>query len=208
MIATIDNHDSRRRSVAKRSDIRNERPAIPRKAKRIMPSWVADRPFHPPIQAAVKVESRGLNSFSKHRTPGAAQSAQQTNPKLMKSKRHKVTDVCNLSAEPGHTVVNNQIHQIRGLSPSRNVEGVFFSGVEHLRVQQKIERRAHELWYAGGCCDGTALNDWLHAEREVLEQFIVAYTRRPSLPQSSRRRSSGGGKFNARPSGIINWDVR
>ncbi len=74
------------------------------------------------------------------------------------------------------------------LSPSRLVEGVVFTMEEHLRVQQQIERRARQLWCAGGCRQGTALNDWCQAEREVLEQFIRTYARRRSLPQSSRPR--------------------
>jgi len=54
-------------------------------------------------------------------------------------------------------------------------EGPLFTVEDHLRVQQQIEARANELWRAGGCCDGTALSDWLRAEREVLEQFVLAY---------------------------------
>src|SRR6266704_6413635 len=74
------------------------------------------------------------------------------------------------------------------LSPGRLVEGVVFTPKEHLGVQHQIERRARLLWYAGGCRQGTALHDWLQAEREVLEQFIRAYARRRSSPQSSRQR--------------------
>src|SRR5580700_9803376 len=65
------------------------------------------------------------------------------------------------------------------------VEKVIFTAEEHLKVQEQIERRARELWCAGGCRHGTALNDWLQAEREVLEQFIRVCARRHSLPQSS-----------------------
>jgi Protein of unknown function (DUF2934) len=61
---------------------------------------------------------------------------------------------------------------------------VFTSG-EHLGVQEQIERRARELWCAGGRRHGTVLNDWLQVEREVLEQFIRVCARRHSLPQSS-----------------------
>jgi len=60
-----------------------------------------------------------------------------------------------------------------------------FTSGEHLGVQEQIERRARELWSVGGCRHGTALNDWLQAEREVLEQFIRVCARRHSLPQSS-----------------------
>ena len=62
---------------------------------------------------------------------------------------------------------------------------VGFTSGEHLGVQEQIERRARELWCAGGCRNDSALNDWLQAEREVLEQFIRVCARRHSLPQSS-----------------------
>jgi hypothetical protein len=35
-------------------------------------------------------------------------------------------------------------------------------------LQQKIERRAFELFEARGAEDGYALNDWLRAEEEML----------------------------------------
>jgi hypothetical protein len=62
---------------------------------------------------------------------------------------------------------------------------VGFTSGEHLGVQEQIERRARELWCAGGYRHGTPLNDWLQAEREVLEQFIRVCARQHSLPQSS-----------------------
>src|ERR1700691_1334668 len=62
---------------------------------------------------------------------------------------------------------------------------VVFTVEEHLGVQEQIERRACELWCAGGCRHGTALNDWLRAECEVLEQFLRACARRHTLPQSA-----------------------
>jgi hypothetical protein len=39
-----------------------------------------------------------------------------------------------------------------------------------LRLKKRIEERAHELWVMGGCTDGSALSDWLQAEREVAGQ--------------------------------------
>jgi len=75
-------------------------------------------------------------------------------------------------------------------SPSMIAEKVVFTANEHVRAQQQIERRAHELWCAGGCPLGTALNDWLQAESEVLEQFLRAYARRHALRQSSTPESS------------------
>ena len=77
-------------------------------------------------------------------------------------------------------------HQMRKSSPGMIVERVVFTAEEHLEAQRQIERRAGELWCAGGCRRGAALNDWLQAEREVLEQFIWAYARGHALRQSSR----------------------
>src|SRR5579859_6221788 len=73
---------------------------------------------------------------------------------------------------------------MRKLSPGMVVERVVFTGEEHLEAQRQIERRAREIWRAGGCRCGAALNDWLQAEREVLEQFIWGYARRHALRQS------------------------
>jgi hypothetical protein len=78
----------------------------------------------------------------------------------------------------------------RAISNSDEKQMVGFTSEEHLGVQEQIERRARELWAVGGCRQGTALNDWLKAEREVLEQFIRVYARRRTLPQSSGQISS------------------
>jgi hypothetical protein len=48
-----------------------------------------------------------------------------------------------------------------------------FTVADHLNVQMEIEQRAHELWLAGGSRQDTALDNWLNAEREVLEDFIL-----------------------------------
>jgi hypothetical protein len=50
-----------------------------------------------------------------------------------------------------------------------------FTVADHLKVQIQIERRARELWLAGGAHENTALDNWLNAEREALEEFIQAY---------------------------------
>jgi hypothetical protein len=95
-------------------------------------------------------------------------------------------------------VFQNPQSQTTGLKTSANhketriVEGVVFTAGEHLSVQLQIERRARELWGAGQSCHRSALNDWLQAEREVLEQFIRAYPRPRSLPRSSRSKSQAG----------------
>ncbi len=121
-----------------------------------------------------------------------ARPERQIKSKFMKSKFHQVTHVRRQSPESEHMALNGHIHQIRELPPSDIVEGVVFRIEEHLRVQQDTERRAFELWCAGGCKDGTALVDWLQAEREVLEQFIEDYIRRHSWPRRSKPRSSLG----------------
>jgi len=66
-------------------------------------------------------------------------------------------------------------------------EAPLFTMDDHLHVQQQIEERAYELWRAGGRCDHAALSDWLRAEREVLEQFVLAYPLRPSPLQEPKR---------------------
>src|ERR1700756_4667641 len=45
------------------------------------------------------------------------------------------------------------------------MEDEVFTAEAHLGVQQQIERRAHDLWCGGEYRPGTALNDWLQAER-------------------------------------------
>jgi DUF2934 family protein len=68
---------------------------------------------------------------------------------------------------------------------------VNLSADDHLRVQKEIERRAHELWLAGGCRQTASLHDWLQAEREIMEQFIRdRFRRRPSQRETANLRSS------------------
>ena len=51
-----------------------------------------------------------------------------------------------------------------------------FTVADHLKVQEQIEQRAYELWLAGGSRQNGALENWVRAEREVLEDFIWART--------------------------------
>ena len=51
-----------------------------------------------------------------------------------------------------------------------------FTVADHLKVQEQIEQRAYELWLAGGSHQNGALENWVRAEREVLEDFIQART--------------------------------
>src|SRR5271163_2447994 len=109
--------------------------------------------------------STGTNSRRAH-------VGRQTIAKRVKIKLHKVTGVRHLPEKGGPAMRNGHIDRMGKPSPGRIVEGVVCRVEEHCRVQQQIERRANELWCAGGCRHGTALNDWLQAEREVVEQFI------------------------------------
>lgn len=54
-------------------------------------------------------------------------------------------------------------------------KGPLFTVADHLKVQMRIEQRAHELWLAEGAHENTPLDNWLNAEREVLEEFFQAY---------------------------------
>ena len=108
----------------------------------------------------------------------------------MKCKSYQVTDVRDLPVETEHMAPNGDIRQTAEPSPRKIVEGARFTIVDHLGVQQQSERRAHELWCAGGCRPDTALSDWVQAEREVLEKFRENYVRRHSLPRWSRSKSS------------------
>jgi len=67
-------------------------------------------------------------------------------------------------------------------------EAPLFTVHDHLRVQRQIEERANDLWRAGGCSGQSAFSDWLQAEREVLEEFVLAYALRRSARRQPGRR--------------------
>ena len=48
---------------------------------------------------------------------------------------------------------------------------VILATEQHLQAQTNIERRAHQLWFAQGCRAGVALNDWIQAECEVVQDL-------------------------------------
>lgn len=75
---------------------------------------------------------------------------------------------------------------MKRIEQTRTQEAPLFTVADHLRVQHHIEVRANEFWRSGGCCEHSALSDWLRAERDVLEQFVLAYKR--------AARSAPGGK--------------
>jgi len=90
---------------------------------------------------------------------------------------------------------------------TRTQEAPFFTVDDHLRVQHQIEVRAYELWCAGRCREESALSDWIRAEREVLEQFVLAYNAPhlesgrqadDRLPESNRRYRTRRTQGNAR----------
>ena len=64
---------------------------------------------------------------------------------------------------------------MKRVGQTRTQEAHLFTVDDHLRVQHQIEVRANELWRAGGCREDSAFSDWLRAECEVLEQFVLAY---------------------------------
>ncbi len=52
----------------------------------------------------------------------------------------------------------------------------------HLRAQTQIEQRAQQLWFAGLGRPAAALNDWLRAEREVVNELCAAFLHRNLRP--------------------------
>ena len=42
-----------------------------------------------------------------------------------------------------------------------------------LELRRRIEERAHALWEANGRPEGRALDDWLQAEREIVNQSVA-----------------------------------
>ena len=52
---------------------------------------------------------------------------------------------------------------------------------QHLRAQTHIKRRAHQLWFDQGCRAGVALNDWVQAEYEVIQNLCHALLSRNTL---------------------------
>ena len=73
-----------------------------------------------------------------------------------------------LRADAGETVQLIYAHLPRA---------VVLATEQHLRAQTRIEQRAQQLWFAGGCQPGQALQDWLQAEREVVRHLCVALQR-------------------------------
>lgn len=71
------------------------------------------------------------------------------------------------------------------------------SGDEPRRLQERIGKRAYELWLSGGCRHGHDLGDWLQAEREVLDQRAEG----PTTGSSSRRSTGSTAAHETAPTG-------
>jgi hypothetical protein len=77
------------------------------------------------------------------------------------------------------------------MKQTKGDESPVFTVDEHLWVQHRIENRAHELWLLRGSQQDAALDNWLHAEREVLENFIVGRTRNGFAPYTEISNADG-----------------
>jgi hypothetical protein len=75
---------------------------------------------------------------------------------------------------------------------------------EHLEVQREIEKRAHELWRIGGCRQTATLDEWLQAEREIIERFLWKRFGAGAF-QSSSRNSNHRGKRSSGRSCAPGW---
>jgi hypothetical protein len=49
---------------------------------------------------------------------------------------------------------------------------------QHLRAQTHIEQRAQQRWFAGNSRPEDTLDNWLHAEREVVQELCEALLHR------------------------------
>jgi Protein of unknown function (DUF2934) len=65
---------------------------------------------------------------------------------------------------------------------------------EHLRLQREIEKRAYDLWRTGGCNQTTGLQEWLQAEREILEEFVRGRLRQSKARSQPEGRGQLGSK--------------
>ena len=52
------------------------------------------------------------------------------------------------------------------------------SAEEHLWLNWELERRSREIWLSGGCREGSALANWLQAERETWQRFVRSHAQR------------------------------
>jgi hypothetical protein len=49
--------------------------------------------------------------------------------------------------------------------------------IETLSIEERIQRRAHELYIERGNQSGSELDDWLQAEEEILQAQEAAFDR-------------------------------
>ncbi len=78
---------------------------------------------------------------------------------------------------------------VESLSNNQKVEGGFpMSDIsEKSPTQKEIERRAYEIYLDRGSENGRDVDDWLAAEKELLEQYS-------SSPQKTRTAAAGQGR--------------
>jgi len=63
---------------------------------------------------------------------------------------------------------------------------------QHLRTQTRIEQRAQQLWFVGKNRSEDALNHWLRAEQEVVQELCAALRPlHPGQPDQPESTSSG-----------------
>jgi hypothetical protein len=59
-------------------------------------------------------------------------------------------------------------------------------------IEQRIRKRAHELWEEAGCPEGQAMHDWHEAERQVrADEEAYDETLEESFPASDPPAHSG-----------------
>jgi hypothetical protein len=67
-----------------------------------------------------------------------------------------------------------------------------FTMAEHLNVQFRIERRAHELWLLNGCRHRSSIDDWIQAELEITADFIRTRSRDVRRAQAAEKEHQPG----------------
>jgi hypothetical protein len=76
---------------------------------------------------------------------------------------------------------------------------------DHLWVHERTHRRAYEIWVSSGCRTGSALNDWLQAEDEVLIEFCQRHMQssaRSGAASRERKLSVSATDLRRHPAGL------
>ena len=59
-------------------------------------------------------------------------------------------------------------------------------------LQQRIAKKAYELYERRGCCHGFDVDDWLEAERIVLGELEIGNQTQPQVPLRQGQRTKRG----------------